>query len=115
MKAEQNKKDLLAAERIFFATPLSAKQNNAHSKISLGLCAILLRLYPITANVDVRAEATPLVGDPLEDSLRLESGNTLVAHQPSLAVLVTFDFWFLVSRSGGQPEADHIFATTKKT
>ena len=45
----------------------------------------------------------------------MESGNALMAHQPSLAVLVTFDFWFLVSRSGGQPEADHIFAATKKT
>jgi hypothetical protein len=56
-------------ERIFFVAPLSAKQNNAHSKISLGLCAILLRLYPITANVDVKAEATPLVVDPLEDGL----------------------------------------------
>jgi len=60
-----------------------------------------LRRYPIAANVGVKAFATPLVGDPLEDSLAAwKAGMRSAAHQPSLAVLVTFDFWFLASCFG---------------
>ena len=65
----------------------------------LAICLFSLRLCTIAANVGVKAFATPLVGDPLEDSLAAwKAGMRSAAHQPSLAVLVTFSifgFWHL--------------------
>ena len=61
----------------------------------LAICLFFLRLFSIAANVDVKAEATPLVDNPLEDDPAIwKVGMRSVAHQPSLAVLVTFDFWY---------------------